>query len=43
VPADKKESYLGTVKNVKTALAPYQAKKAFKECEWTMSPTKIIC
>lgn len=30
VPADKKESYLGTVKNVKTALAPYQAKKAFK-------------
>ncbi|EMW7816245.1 MBL fold metallo-hydrolase [Acinetobacter baumannii] len=30
VPADKKENYLGTVKNVKAALAPYQAKKAFK-------------
>ncbi|MBR7715195.1 MBL fold metallo-hydrolase [Acinetobacter nosocomialis] len=30
VPADKKENYLGTVKNIKAALAPYQAKKAFK-------------
>ncbi|HGY4640770.1 TPA: MBL fold metallo-hydrolase [Acinetobacter baumannii] len=30
VPADKKENYLGTVKNVKAALAPYQAKKVFK-------------
>ncbi|WP_267530922.1 MBL fold metallo-hydrolase [Acinetobacter oleivorans] len=30
VPADKKQNYLGTVKNIKTALAPYQAKKAFK-------------
>ncbi|MER8283994.1 MBL fold metallo-hydrolase [Acinetobacter baumannii] len=30
VPVDKKENYLGTVKNVKAALAPYQAKKAFK-------------
>ncbi|EML1063730.1 MBL fold metallo-hydrolase [Acinetobacter nosocomialis] len=30
VPADKKENYLGTVKNIKAAIAPYQAKKAFK-------------
>lgn len=30
VPADKTENYLGTVKNIKAALAPYQAKKAFK-------------
>lgn len=30
VPADKKQNYLGTVKNIKAALAPYQAKKAFK-------------
>ncbi|MFZ5393122.1 MBL fold metallo-hydrolase [Acinetobacter seifertii] len=30
VPVNQKENYLGTVKNVKAALAPYEAKKAFK-------------
>lgn len=30
VPANQKENYLGTVNNIKAALAPYQAKKAFK-------------
>ncbi|ONN48339.1 hydrolase [Acinetobacter genomosp. 33YU] len=30
VPANQKENYLGTVKNVKVALAPYEARKAFK-------------
>lgn len=30
VPANQKANYLGTVKNIKTALAPYEAKKAFK-------------
>ncbi|WP_288421824.1 MBL fold metallo-hydrolase [uncultured Acinetobacter sp.] len=30
VPANQKENYLGTVKNIEAALAPYEAKKAFK-------------